>query len=190
MKKIIRTAWNGRYLSGDKLCRALLQYRNTPSTRGRLSPAQKLFGHPIQDTIPAHSSSFSPMTQVQHDRAEEKAHQADNRAKQYYNRTAHPLPDIQVRSQVALQNPRTKLWDIYREVIAVGPHRQYTVKTSSGTLLIRNRRFLWRRIPLSSLPHPIQSTQSPANSTTPGRSGRIRRRLQRLIEDPTWQGPY
>ena len=32
MKKIIRTAWNGRYLSGDKLCRALLQYRNTPRT--------------------------------------------------------------------------------------------------------------------------------------------------------------
>ena len=52
------------------------------------------------------------MTQVQYDRAEEKAHWVDDHSKQYYNRTAHPLPDIQVQSQVALQNPITNLWDM------------------------------------------------------------------------------
>ena len=50
MKKIIRAAWNGRHLDE----KALLQYRNTPSRRDRLSPAQKLYGHPVQDTLPAH----------------------------------------------------------------------------------------------------------------------------------------
>jgi len=30
----------------------------------------------------------------------------------------------------------------------------------------------------------------PENSTTPRRSGRVHRRSQRLIEDPTLQGPY
>ena len=135
------------------------------------------------------------MTQAQYEQVEEKAHRADSRAKQHYNRTAHPLPDIQVQSQVALQSPRTKLWDVYGEVIAVGPHRQYTIKTSSGAVLIRNRRFLRRRTPLSSPPQQIQSTQPPeqqappASSTPLRRSGRVCRRPQRLIEDPTWQGP-
>ena len=48
MKRIIRGTWNGRFLDEDKLCKALLQYRNTPSARDGLSPAQKLFGHPMQ----------------------------------------------------------------------------------------------------------------------------------------------
>ena len=54
MKKIIRAAWTGRHLDDDKLTRALLQYCNTPSHKDGQSPAQKLFGHPIQDTLPAH----------------------------------------------------------------------------------------------------------------------------------------
>ena len=33
MKQIIRAAWNGRYMNEEKLCRALLQYRNTPSRK-------------------------------------------------------------------------------------------------------------------------------------------------------------
>ena len=44
MKKIICSSWNGRHLDQDKLCRALLQYRNTPSRKDGLSPAQKLYG--------------------------------------------------------------------------------------------------------------------------------------------------
>ena len=52
MKKIIRISWTGRSLNHNKFCRALLQYRNTPSRRDGLSPAQKLYGHPIQDIIP------------------------------------------------------------------------------------------------------------------------------------------
>ena len=54
MKKIIRTAWNGRFLDDGRLCKALLQYRNTPSTKDGLSPAQKPFGHPVQVIISAH----------------------------------------------------------------------------------------------------------------------------------------
>ena len=50
MKKLIYASWTGRSLDHDKLCRALLQYRNTPSRKDGLSPAQKLFGHPVQDT--------------------------------------------------------------------------------------------------------------------------------------------
>ena len=59
MKKIIRGAWNKRFLDEDRMCKALLEYRNTPSARDGLSPAQKLFGHPMEDTLPAHPRSFS-----------------------------------------------------------------------------------------------------------------------------------
>ena len=42
-----------------KLCSALLQYRNTPTRKDGLSSVQKLFGHPVQDTLPAHHRSFA-----------------------------------------------------------------------------------------------------------------------------------
>ena len=59
MKKIIHAAWNGRYLEEELLCRALLQYQNTPSVKDGLSPAQKLYVHPIQDVILAHDWLFN-----------------------------------------------------------------------------------------------------------------------------------
>ena len=43
MKKLIQASWTHDALDERKLTRALLQYRNTPSQRDRLSPAQKLF---------------------------------------------------------------------------------------------------------------------------------------------------
>ena len=60
MKKIISAAWTGHSVNWDQLSRALLQYRNTPCRKNGLSPAQKLFGHPVQDTLPAHRRSFAP----------------------------------------------------------------------------------------------------------------------------------
>ena len=59
MKKIITASWDHRNLNEDKMCRGLLQYHNTPSHKDGLSPAQKLFGQPIQDMLPAHHRSFS-----------------------------------------------------------------------------------------------------------------------------------
>ena len=63
MKKIIQASWIGSCLDEGKLTRALLQYCNTPSRRDQLSPAQKLFGHPIQDVIPAHRKAYAPQWQ-------------------------------------------------------------------------------------------------------------------------------
>ena len=73
MKKIMRTSWNGRSLNHDKFCRALLQYRNTPSRRDGSSPVQKLYGHPVQDIIPAHRRSFAKKLQLEAEGAEQQA---------------------------------------------------------------------------------------------------------------------
>ena len=142
MKKIIRTAWNGRYLEEEKLCKALMQYRNTPSTKDGQSPAQKLYGHPIQDMLPANGRSFASEWQHITKEAEHKRTTTLEKAKSYYNQTAHNLPDIHKGSYVVVQNPRTKLWDTYGVVIDIRPHRQYHVKTQTGKVWKRNRRFL------------------------------------------------
>ena len=200
MKKIIRAAWNGRFLDDDKLCMALLQYRNTPSSRDGLSPAQKLFGHPMQDMLPAHSRSFAPEWQHSTEDTEKKAINTEQAAKRYYDRTVHPLSDIQQGSQVVLQNPTTKLWDMYGVVISVEPHRRYRVRIKSGKVLIRNRRFLRRRTPVLNPQHRVtpvntgsamppasrSSPNSPTQEPPPRRSSRTTRRPQRLVEDPTW----
>ena len=62
---------------------------------------------------------------------------------------AHSLLDLIVESNVAIQHPRTKLWDTYRVVEHIGPHRHYHVRTKRGRVLIRNRHFIRRRIPAS-----------------------------------------
>ena len=54
MKKIIHTFWNSWHLDKDKLCHALLQYRNTSSCKDGLLLAQKVYGQPVQDMLPAH----------------------------------------------------------------------------------------------------------------------------------------
>ena len=63
MKKLLQNSWNGRVLDDEKLCRSLLQYCNTPSRKDGLSPAQKLFSHPVQNILPAHRRSFLPQWQ-------------------------------------------------------------------------------------------------------------------------------
>ena len=185
MKKLIQAAWTGRGLDEDKLARALLQYRNTPSRKDGLSPACKLFGHPIQDTIPAHRRSFAPEWQRSLRDAETKARENRGQVEQYYNQHAHPLPDIRVGSHVAIQNPATKFWDIYGVVVDTGPHRRYYVKTVGGRVLIRNRRFLRCRKPTVPL-SPVTTPGNPTPAALPiplRRSARPHVRPKRLIEE-------
>ena len=125
MKKIIYTSWKGHSLDHNKFCRTLLQYRNTPSCKDGLSPAQKLYGHPVQDTLPAHRRSFSQEWQR---KAEQQAEATQQSSATYYNLHAHPLTEIEIGSNVAVQNPRTKLWDIYGIITAISPNRNITSK--------------------------------------------------------------
>ena len=129
-------------MNQDKFCRALLQYRNTPSRRDGLSPAQKLYGHPTQDTLPAHRRSFSQEWQQKMEEVERQTNATQESITTYYNTHAYPLTEIEIGSNVAIQNPCTKLWDTYGSIIDISPNRRYYIKTSSGRVLVRNRRFL------------------------------------------------
>ena len=154
------------------------------------SPAQNLFGHPVQDILPAHRRSFSPELQQKSQEVEEQAKQTSQSSEAVYNTHTHPLPDIHIGSNVAIQNPQSKLWDIYSIVTDIGPHRRYYVKTGSGRVLVRNRRFLCRHIPLS-IPTSCQQSNSAAtpiqDPPTLRHSNHTKRPTNRLIEDPNWQ---
>ena len=92
MKKLIRGAWTGRAINENHLTRAILQYRNTPSRKDGLSPAQKLFGHPMQDTLPAHRRAFSAEWQRSDEAAEQQALATKETTEKTYNKHARPLP--------------------------------------------------------------------------------------------------
>ena len=94
--KQLSIAWNGRYLEEDTLCQALMQYCNTPSRKDGVSLAQKLYGHPIQDTLPAHRRLFAPEWQCEAEHVEQSAQASQETAVKYYNSLAHGLPDIKV----------------------------------------------------------------------------------------------
>ncbi len=99
-----------------------------------------------------------------------------------YNSRARVLPEIQAGSRVAVQNHETKRWDIYGTVTEIGPHRRYFIKTQSGRILVRNRRFLRRRI-LPSFPAPNVGVSPELAPAQPRRSDRPRSRPNRLIEE-------
>jgi len=188
MKKLIRAAWMGNHLDEETLCKSLLQYRNTPSRKDGLSPAQKLYGQPVQDSLPAHRLSFAPEWQRSVTEAEVATKRTQEKVKEHYNKTAHQLRDIQIGSHVALQNPRTRLWDTYGIVTSVGPYRQYHIRTQHGNTLVRNRRFIRRRIVTSAMQTCSEvNLQIDSRQQIPVRqSQRTRKATKRLIEDPQW----
>ena len=190
MKKLVSAAWHaqGKSVNWEKLSRCLLQYGNTPCRKDGLSPAQKSFGHPVQDSLPAHRRSFAPEWQKSLEEADKDAGDARHAAEQAYNQHTRELPDIKVGNHVAIQNPRSKLWDIYGVVTALASHRRYVVKTTSGRVFVRNRRFLRKRIPVSigarEESHTTQEPQAPTTTTERRCSQRRKQTPQRLSEDP------
>ena len=164
-----------------------------------MSPAQKLYGRPIQDSLPAHRRSFA--AEWQQPISEEQTQGILQKAESFYDQHAHPLPDLSPGAQVAIQNPVSKRWDVYGVVTAVSPHRRYSIRTSSGQVFVCNRHFLRKRtapsiyaptIPTQALPRQKQSLEStlpPDPEMAPRRSersGRGTRQQPRLVEDDTW----
>ena len=183
IKKLLRAAWTGRAINQNHLARALLQYRNTPS---RLSPAQKLFGRPIQDTLPAHRWAFAAEWQTRAKESERQALATKDATEKSYNQHTRPLPDITIGSHVAIQNQDTKHWDRYGIVVDISRYRRYFIKTGNGRILVRNRRFIRRRVPMSllaGLNHEEDPPVPPHPQHPPRRSAQTHRPTKRLIEE-------
>ena len=189
MKKLIRRSTKHSILDENKLARALLQYRNTPSRKDKLSPAQKLYGHPVQDTIPVHRRAFTPEWQSKMREMDFKDKYLEQTAT-YYNRGAAPLSDIQIGNHVAIQNRETGNFDIYGTVVNIDvKFRRYTIKTQSGRMFVRNRRFIRKRVPASLVINDSENVGdliTSRHATGVMRPKRNVNRPQRLIEDTNW----
>lgn len=147
MKKVIEGCWSKGAFDSDAFAKALLLFRNTPRSGGA-SPAQKVYGRPVKDSLPAHRRSFAPEWQKQDEILEERAQWAKEIAKDHFNSTAKQLIAFKVGDHVLVQHPTTKRWETTGVVVEIGPNRDYIIKTPAGSALRRNRRMLRRRIPV------------------------------------------
>ena len=114
------------------------------------------------------------------------------RAESNYNmHTSRELPELRAGSNI-VQNPRTKLWDIYRVVVEVGQYRRYHVRTQSGHILVRNCRFLHRHVPLILVNISPDATTSHTSSPSHPDSGPRAIPTPAQQDSPTltaWQDP-
>ena len=117
---------------------ALLEWRNTPDINN-LSLTQKLMSRRTRTTIPTAEALLKPeVVEGVHENIKRKGQQT----KATYDKSARPLPELQVGEPVGLQpiNPKAP-WDKGSCVENVGP-RSYLIETDNGNLYGRNRKFI------------------------------------------------
>ena len=141
---IEKTSRNGNVKDSDDFAKGLLELRNTPRADG-LSPAQILLGRPLRSCVPAHKSAFQPTWHTMA-RDYDKRHALKESAVHHYNRQAKPLSQLNIGDHVRIQDHRSKRWELPGTVVSLEPHRSYLIKTPSGRVYHRNRRFI-RLIP-------------------------------------------
>ena len=156
MKKlIVGFSASGSY-DPEKFAKAILLFRNTPRLGG-LSPSQIVFNRPMRDTLPIHHRSFAPEWQKESDEMEKTMLRAKTLQNDHYNATTHDLQPLEKGNHVLIQHHLTKQWDTPGVIIDVGANRDYLIKTTSGRIYRRNRRFLRKRIAV--LPGPPPAAQ-------------------------------
>ena len=129
-------------LNTDEFKEALLEFRNTPREDG-VSPAQRLFGRPMRTRLPVHRSVFSEEHRVVTRDIDDRATTLKEKARLRYNQSARPLGVLKPGDIVRMQNMTTRRWDVIGEVLGFKKRtRSYIVKTESGALYWRNRKFL------------------------------------------------
>jgi len=128
-----------------------------------LSPAQKLYRHPVQDS--AHRRAFSQEWQHKAGSAEQQAETTWQSSAKYYNQHGHSLTEIGIGSNEAIQNPRTKLFLRRHVPLSIPTHITQDCNADQTT------QDLSAEQTTQELFHSVRTRQQPSN---------------RLIKDPTW----
>ena len=92
-----------------------------------------------------------------------------------------PFPEITIGTQAAVQNREMKLFDMYG--VVVDQFRKYSVKTANGRILMRNRKFIGKRVPNSLFLQSDINQSSETNSPAYSRPHRNINLPRRLIEE-------
>lgn len=142
MKSLVKkTCPNGNIETGQFL-KGLIEYRNTPRSDG-LSTAMRVFGRPTRTLLPAHPVIFNPVDQQKIRIADWKAVELRKKAKSRYDVGARDLTQLSVGDIVRVQHAHKKDWGMIAEIVELKPRgRSYLVRSETGRLYWRNRRFL------------------------------------------------
>ena len=120
----------------------LLEFPNTTLANG-FSPSQLLFGPPLRSQVLANPRSFKQEWRNLRNTNDQAASSLAAKAWQQHDQQAKPLPVLKHGTVVRVQHPHSKRWDTVAEMIEMKrSSRSYGVKTESGRVLWRNRRFL------------------------------------------------
>jgi hypothetical protein len=183
MKKLIAGSWSSGSFDPDKFGKALLLFRNAPMSGGA-SPSQIVFNRPTRNLLPAHRRAFAPEWQKTAGLLEMRARRAKDLQVQHFNRSAHPLPPLEIGDSVVIQDYASKRWSTPGIIVEIGPFRDYLVKTPAGRLFRRNRRFLrvaspqvLQPLPPASAPNAAVTGQLPAPAPPAAPSSAPRRSL-------------
>ena len=166
---IAKASPKGDIYDSDELIHGIIELQNTPRQDG-LSPAMILLGRPLRSLVPIHRSAFDPKW---HDVAMklDKREDSNDHATKRYDAHSKPLPPLKIGDNVRIQDPESKHWDKLGVITGIGKRRDYIVKTPSGSILWRNRRFL-RIVPVTDAGAP-----TPPAATSPVTTARADRRV-------------
>lgn len=157
------------------------------------SPSQNLFGHSLRSFVPARIEYFAPPWQKKRRHLNRIAFNKSKTSP--LDPSAHSLRPLKRGEFVRLQKPSSKQWDEVGQVIERIRNKSYAVKLNSGTVRLRNRKFLRPFLPsispplhgqqVSELTQPPIVPQPAAIRTSPTpplrTSARARKRPQRLV---------
>ena len=149
----------------------------TPPNHASCSPAQTLYGHPLRSCVPAHARAFQKEWQARAESCDRRAAVRHHNATARYDAHAKPLLPLALDTQVRLQDPTTKRWDMVGTIMSVGRSRDYLVRMLSGRVLWRNRRLLRPVLPHcddrpAEVNPPVEP--DPSRTTQPRCSDRIK----------------
>lgn len=157
---------------------ALLQYRNTPITGLRYSPAQLLMSRRLKDTLPTTTSLLKPtvIESAKHDLVLRQGKQ-----KVQYDKSA------KVRSEHAVgDNVRVLLGKTWNPAVVVGRHtapRSYIVTTEQGNTYRRNSRMI-NKSPDQVHIAPQIPFDTPVKSNEPTKEANESRNTQPTTDQP------
>ena len=142
---------------------AMLIYRAAPLTTSIPSPAELLNGRKYTALLPIRSPIRNPHCQL----VREQMVKDKDKMCEHYNKTARDLPSLSQNQRVYVQlHPQCNQWTpatITKTPVASQP-RSYSVETTNGAQLVRNRRFI--RPAQESAPIPAVSVKRDDSSTT------------------------
>ncbi|QQP36067.1 Uncharacterized protein FKW44_021045, partial [Caligus rogercresseyi] len=124
-------------------------------------------------SLPAHPVVYNRTDRDRVIKADRKAVSLRTKAKAAYDVGSKELSELKVGDIVRVQHELTKKWNLIAEILEIRPRgRSYLVKTESGRLYWRNRRYLKLYAPPIGVAKDIRKVKRKSSSQGEARDRR------------------